>query len=89
MEVVVQPDDRPSAAITTIALDHLAPVREPRPAVRLNETTTLVTMDVGLHDVDAGNDVRLFDSRHSATFYQPPPAAGAAPQSSVLAAPRK
>ena len=67
MQVVVQPDDRAGLAIGAVALDHLARLRDPFAAERLDEDAALVAVDVGLDDVDAGDLVALADRRPRVT----------------------
>jgi hypothetical protein len=53
MEVIVQAHDCASLTVTAVALDHLAPLWKPLAAIRLNEETSLIAMDVGVNDEDA------------------------------------
>ena len=50
--------------IGTIGLHHLAALGEPRPPVRLRETTPLVAVDVRLDQPDTVDDVGLRDRGH-------------------------
>ena len=43
VQVVVQADDATGLTVGAVRLDHLAPLRDPRPAVRLDEAAALVT----------------------------------------------
>jgi hypothetical protein len=53
MEVIVQAHDCSGLTVATIALDHLAPLWEPLASIGLDEESALVTMNVGIDDVDA------------------------------------
>ena len=53
VQVVVEADDAAGLPVAAVALDHLPPAREPRPAVGLDEAPALVGVDVGRDDDDA------------------------------------
>ena len=52
VQVVVQADDRPFLLVRPVRLDHLAPLREPRPSVGLYEPAPFVAVHVRGHDHD-------------------------------------
>ena len=64
VEVVVQADHGTGLLLGAVPLDHLAPQREPRPAVGLDEPAALVAVGVGLDDDHVGDDVRRSDPGH-------------------------
>ena len=64
MQVIVKPDDGTRLAVTTVALQHLAALGEPFTAVGLNEKSPLVTVNVGIDDVDAADVVGFGDLCH-------------------------
>ena len=65
VQVVVQADDGAGLAVAAVALDHLATLGEPLAPVGLDEVAALVTVDHGLDDVDAGDDVGFLDLSQS------------------------
>src|SRR5205823_11261259 len=73
VQVVVEADETAGLLVGTVALHHLAAVREPRSPVRLLEATALVAVGVRLDQPHAADRVGLVDGRHLAL---PPDASG-------------
>ena len=77
VEVVVQPDDRAGLAVAAVALDHLPALREPLPAVGLDEDAALVAVDRGLDHVHAVDDIGRQDVGHQIrSIRRAPPGSG-------------
>src|SRR5687767_7435124 len=60
----VQADERARLLLRSVALHHLAAVREPLAAIGLDEAAAGVAVRLQCDDVDAVDDIGLLDGRH-------------------------
>ena len=64
VQVVVQADEAPCQAVAAVALHHLATLREPLAAVRLDEVPALVAVERRIDDEHAVDDVGFVHISH-------------------------
>ena len=57
VQVVVEPDETACPLVRAVALHHLAALREPRPAIRLDEAPALVAVGIRLDQPHPADDV--------------------------------